>query len=157
MRWCRKCNRDLLPEAFYKRPATVCKECHKARMLVYYNTPEYRAKNSGYQKARLAVKENYVKHAARTKLGHALRMGWMTKANFCTICGSDQEIEGHHEDYSKPLDVVWVCRNCHLKHHTAEAVKQPPLKTKAMSKSGVFAPVNHNIHYKIINKDLSEE
>ncbi len=152
MRWCRKCDRDLPPEAFYKRPATVCKKCHKARMLVYYNTPEYRAKNAEYQKTRLAADENYAKHAARTALGYALRKGRVAKADFCTICGSDKEIEGHHEDHSKPLEVVWLCRNCHVKYHADQAAIQSSLKPKAMSKSGVSPPNNHNIHYKTRQK-----
>ena len=27
------------------------------------------------------------------------------------------EVEMHHPDYDRPLDVVWKCRPCHLKHH----------------------------------------
>ena len=30
----------------------------------------------------------------------------------CKVCG-DLNVEAHHEDYSKPLDVVWLCH----KHH----------------------------------------
>ena len=31
-------------------------------------------------------------------------------------CGFE-EVEKHYEDYSKPLEVVYMCRRCHLAHH----------------------------------------
>ncbi len=34
----------------------------------------------------------------------------------CTDCGADDS-EMHHEDYSRPLDVKWLCRPCHLLRH----------------------------------------
>lgn len=34
----------------------------------------------------------------------------------CVKCG-DQDSEMHHSDYSKPLLVSWMCRQCHLDHH----------------------------------------
>lgn len=36
----------------------------------------------------------------------------------CRHCGSDKA-EKHHPDYSKPLEVVWVCRDCHMALHRA--------------------------------------
>lgn len=39
----------------------------------------------------------------------------------CEDCGIEhdelQPVEMHHADYSKPLDVTWLCRDCHLARH----------------------------------------
>jgi hypothetical protein len=34
----------------------------------------------------------------------------------CSQCGAEVA-EKHHDDYSKPLSVEWLCRPCHLQHH----------------------------------------
>jgi len=38
----------------------------------------------------------------------------------CENCG-DPVAQMHHEDYDKPLEVRWLCRKCHVKHHADEA------------------------------------
>lgn len=38
----------------------------------------------------------------------------LKRPNICELCGNTRNrIEGHHEDYSKPLEVLWVCAPCH--------------------------------------------
>lgn len=32
----------------------------------------------------------------------------------CLSCGSTVKVEMHHRDYDKPLEVMWLCRRCHL-------------------------------------------
>lgn len=54
---------------------------------------------------------------ATTAVKDAVRYGRLVKASECSKCGSKENIEGHHHDYSKPLDVIWVCKVCHIKIH----------------------------------------
>lgn len=37
----------------------------------------------------------------------------------CEVCGTAENIEKHHPDYSKPLEVVWLCRKHHLELHAS--------------------------------------
>jgi hypothetical protein len=34
----------------------------------------------------------------------------------CEICGAEKA-DAHHDDYSKPLDVRWLCETHHSEHH----------------------------------------
>ena len=56
---------------------------------------------------------------------YALQKGILVKPVKCSLCGDTpisakdgrSLIHGHHEDYKKPLDVIWVCQKCHYKIH----------------------------------------
>lgn len=51
---------------------------------------------------------------AHVALASALRRGIVQRQD-CAVCG-DPKTDGHHPDYSRPADVVWLCR----RHHAAE-------------------------------------
>jgi len=58
-------------------------------------------------------------HAAVDK---ALAQRILVRPEVCENCNTiDQNsvLHGHHDDYSKPLAVRWLCRSCHIKHHVA--------------------------------------
>lgn len=38
------------------------------------------------------------------------------KRNACVKCGNEQA-EVHHSDYTKPLEIIWLCRKCHILIH----------------------------------------
>jgi len=50
---------------------------------------------------------------ARQALNRAVRSGRITKPTNCSRCGEDRKITGHHPDYNKPLEVEWLCYECH--------------------------------------------
>ena len=56
-----------------------------------------------------------VKHQARLLMTAAIARGELVRGP-CAVCGS-QAVEGHHTDYSKPLDVVWLCARHHGQEH----------------------------------------
>lgn len=61
---------------------------------------------------------NYQRIVARLKLNAAIRSGKI-KRQPCEVCGAEPA-EGHHPDYSRPLDVVFLCPQHHRELHQAE-------------------------------------
>ena len=65
--------------------------------------------------------KEYTPEAAHSMVSKAVERGELIRPDRCERCGSppgdDRGIHGHHEDYSKPLDVVWLCRKCHCMRH----------------------------------------
>src|SRR5436190_12541655 len=49
------------------------------------------------------------------KVTHARKKGLLPRKP-CVVCG-DKKSEGHHPDYNKPLDVVWLCQLHHAEMH----------------------------------------
>lgn len=85
-----------------------CKECTKKDNTKYHRTNRGSVVHrASFARHKLRYPE---KRKARVAVGHALRDGRIFK--MACWCG-DTKSEAHHEDYSKPLDVIWLCN----KHH----------------------------------------
>ena len=52
---------------------------------------------------------------ANRQVAYAIQTGTLTRPSSCEACGSEGKIEGAHFDYSRPLDIRWLCRSCHVK------------------------------------------
>lgn len=99
------------------------KELNEKEKMRRKNDPDH------LMKMRVIRKRSYEKNKELNKpklnahqmVMFALKLGILKKPNECTECGSNIKIEGHHEDYSKPLEVIWLCKSCHTKRHSKYA------------------------------------
>lgn len=58
-----------------------------------------------------------VRHRARTIAGRAYLRGELPMPPLCMGCNVLARLFMHHEDYSKPLAVRWLCKDCHTRAH----------------------------------------
>ena len=63
------------------------------------------------------AKKNKHKRNAHCKVARALLNGVLTRPLKCEKCGKETKIEAHHDDYAKPLEVLWLCTECHANRH----------------------------------------
>ena len=129
---CFKCKKEKPLCDFYKHSRMAdghlnkCKECTKADVLInrWKNIDRIRKydRERGKLPHRIARKtKNLIKERkefpektkARAVVARAKKKG-IIKQEPCKICGAIGRIEAHHPDYSKPLDVVWLCS---VHHH----------------------------------------
>ena len=47
----------------------------------------------------------------------SVRAGRIPRPYRCEGCGLDKRLHGHHDDYTKPLEVRWLCGSCHRLAH----------------------------------------
>lgn len=127
---CFKCGVLKPLDQFYRHPMMKdghlgkCKSC--ARLDVRMNRWVKREQYNEYDRKRYREQNRRPgrephKLRATQKLHLAVKRGKLVKPSVCSECGASGKIEGHHEDYSKPLDVVWLCTRCHDFRHTMKA------------------------------------
>ena len=126
---CKKCGKTKPLTDFYKKKGCLlgrdgsCKVCRRKQNSEYQK--KYRKTENGIARRRKnRMVRNKKKSGRSIKLKNiystvyrALKKGMLTKPSGCQMCGSKEYIQGHHEDYSKPLEVMWLCSMCHLDLH----------------------------------------
>ena len=90
-----------------------------AMRRMYRTTPEGKlAVARSHKTYRNKYPERY---AATNAVNNAIRDGKLTRPNHCEKCGIECRPHGHHDDYSKPLDVRWLCDPCHKEVHACDS------------------------------------
>lgn len=143
---CSVCGVAKAESNYYGCCRATCKDCYKARVRAYRaaniervreydrNRPNAAeraaAHNRRYDWSRLDAEKkasikasgmtwrerNRDKRRAHIILGNAIREKKIVPQP-CERCGFALGVHGHHEDYSKPLDVIWLCKKCHGQRH----------------------------------------
>lgn len=128
MKTCSKCKEIKLLLAFsinnQNKDGLQCR-CRNCMSDNYYE--KERAWRLDYQKPynkKTFIKNGAGKNKEKRKVYivvmNAIAAGKLEKSNICEKCGIKCKTVAHHEDYSKPLGVNWVCRRCHGKLHRQE-------------------------------------
>lgn len=137
MKKCFKCGKEKELNKFYKHSEMAdgylgkCIECAKKDVLEHRNKNIERIRAYDRQRGKLPhrikanAKRNKIrrkqyplKYAAKIMVGNAVRDGRLKKLKYCERCGTkEKRLMGHHEDYYKPLEVIWLCQPCHVQRH----------------------------------------
>jgi len=131
---CFKCKTIKPLEEFYKHSKMAdghvnkCKECNKNDVTSHRNknlekVREYdraRGKIPERIKAQVEINKAWRAEDSRRVVAHsavsrAIREGRLDR-NPCVRCGEAKSV-AHHEDYDKPLEVMWLCQPCHKQRH----------------------------------------
>lgn len=71
-------------------------------------------KERSFARSKEYIKNNPEKRKAHNMVSNAIRDGKL-KRQPCEVCG--EKAHAHHDDYSKPLDVRWLCSTHHMRLH----------------------------------------
>ena len=120
-----------------------CKECHNAKSIAWTRANKERVNANNRKRAKTdAVKEKrkqqytsekgrqiaraavqrYRRQKPMIDVAHrfvrlAIAKGLLVRETACSECGDDRLIEAHHDDYTKPEIVRWLCKHCHESWH----------------------------------------
>lgn len=100
-----------------KKYQKAYQQTHPQLYSKYYK--KWRIKNkkrvNEWHREYYSIISNKIKRNCRNTLNNALRYNKIKKG-ICVFYGNEK-VEAHHNDYLKPLEVVWLCKKCHLKLH----------------------------------------
>ena len=115
---CFKCGETKPISEFYEHPSMAdghlnkCKECTKR------DVADNKVENPAAilaTRLRVCAKRPTERNAQKA-VEAAIKAGALKNPQVCYGCGCkppEHRIEAHHHDYTKPLDVVWLCTPCH--------------------------------------------
>lgn len=112
MRKCGKCGETKPSSEFTRKWRGIhsqCKDCVRKYMAAWRNNNRERYN----QYSRDYNLYHPLEKKARGILYRAILAGTVVKPELCQGCNKAKPLQGHHEDYTQPLEVEWLCKDCH--------------------------------------------
>lgn len=134
MKECFKCKTIKPLSEFYKHAQMADGHLNKCKVCAKEDASKHRTENiekvraydreRGKNPERIAATlatvrawrdQDKRRSTAHSAVANALRKGLLLRAA-CERCGSEKSV-AHHDDYDKPLDIMWLCQPCHKQRH----------------------------------------
>ena len=115
MKKCPSCQKEKPFDFFHKDKTRLsgysnyCKLCKKEKDAKSYSYSEQEKNRKDEWRLKFPERKN-----AQGKVYTAVKSGRLVRLP-CFVCGDNAE--AHHPDYSRPLDVVWLCSPHHRHAH----------------------------------------
>lgn len=118
---CKKCRYTKTGRAHFLRNKEKCYE-NAAKWNKNNREIINKRARDRYVEDKSPIIERDRRHKDKIKAQHLVqchvRRGKIIKPEICSICNCEpKRIEAHHADYSKPLEIIWVCSQCHHNIH----------------------------------------
>jgi len=131
---CFKCKAVRPLEGFYKHPkmpdghVNKCKECNKNDVTANRNKNIEKVRAYDRERGKLPERAKIAQEIsaawrkadsrrfrAHNAVARAIKKGLLVRCP-CVRCGEQKSL-AHHEDYDKPLEIMWLCQPCHKQRH----------------------------------------
>jgi hypothetical protein len=126
LKLCTKCGAEKPHSEFYTNHRTLDGLTHQCKECICKQSCDW-AKNNAARKREINKRwrNNHPERAkeyrdAGNAMWKAINEGRLIRGEVCEFCGSGDRIQGAHIDYSKPLEVKWLCIKCHRKWDMAQ-------------------------------------
>lgn len=97
---------DYVPTQYYLQDQTISKLCRECKK------PAWKYSYVSYPLCEKCFQNNDPR-----KYGRTVAYNYYGKAYMCARCNSKRNVQWHHPNYFKPLEVIPLCKKCHLELH----------------------------------------
>ena len=120
---CDSCRKEYFKEYRRRRkdngnpvvPISMPREWHREYQKEYRKKPDVLSRDAARQREIRQDPIHKKRIMANYELNRAVESGIIRRWH-CENCGAEPA-QGHHPDYDKPLEVIWLCPMCHAAEH----------------------------------------